>query len=434
MQVGMQHAGKIIGQGSYGCVTSPALPSTTPLPNNGNGYVSKFMKKSEAQDELHEFELIDTLDPTNRYHLGTPILYVPVLNEASLREVKGCRHAPSQKNFHHYRALLLKYGGVDIDKFCEKITNKTKVGQFWKAMGVALEGMVFFEKHYICHHDIKPSNLVYSPETNKMAFIDFGLMTQFQKMSQRAKHSELTGRVHWSYPLEYMFLNYDSYQQFMRLSSTQSREWENMFIEEFFQNKEDVFSSFDTTFYYFYSGGITTSIGRSIKEAHLRECFKGMRQYKNYEVFLRRTIQSIDCYAMGMTLQYALNQFFKKRLISQEIWKMGTALFREQMGNWNPQKRLLNFSTILASYRPFLELVESTTPLRPVFRGGRTHTRTRTRTRTNHHYTRANHANHLIFKKQSKIVYDDISPNIQDNIQKIIYNIHDKVGKNPSPR
>jgi serine/threonine protein kinase len=362
-----QHAGKVIGQGSYGCVLSPPLECEEPNLLQ-KGYVSKFMEVGEANSELKEFRTINKLDPTERYHLGKPIMCRPKNTVKNKNELKKCNNNPKTASLNRYRILLLKNGGTDLDKFCQQLPKSVNSAQFWNSAQQIVTGLYFFEKKHICHHDIKPSNIVYSPITKKMVFIDFGLMNSFRKIIEEANRSLIHGRFHWSYPLDYLLLNKNIFQSFVSLSLEKRQTMSNKFIRDFMNNKNDLFSSFDTTFYYFYGNQPFN------KEAHLRAFFDCIcKETITYSDYLQRTIQSIDSYAIGMTLSYAVNRFYESGKISQPVWNFGIQLFREEMGNWNPKLRNLNFTNILSKYQTFLSLIATTPnvpgPLAPK-RGG----------------------------------------------------------------
>lgn len=64
---------KVIGEGSYGCVHKPSLHCKNNSEIDYDDYVSKIMKNKDAENELKEFVTIGRYDPTNEFHLGSPI-------------------------------------------------------------------------------------------------------------------------------------------------------------------------------------------------------------------------------------------------------------------------------------------------------------------------------------------------------------------------
>ena len=76
----------IIGEGAYGCVHKPSIHcKTPPSPRfNYKNYVSKIMTTKNAKKELSEFLIIKNIDPTNEYHLGSPILCHPNIDNKNV--------------------------------------------------------------------------------------------------------------------------------------------------------------------------------------------------------------------------------------------------------------------------------------------------------------------------------------------------------------
>ena len=115
---------KVIGEGSYGCVHKPSIHcKTPPRPGfNYTNYVSKIMTTKNAKKELAEFLIIKNIDPTNEYHLGSPILCHPNIdNKKVTTAIDKCKYIKSnniETNEDKYSLLLLKYGGPDLKIFC----------------------------------------------------------------------------------------------------------------------------------------------------------------------------------------------------------------------------------------------------------------------------------------------------------------------------
>ena len=79
----------VIGEGGYGCVHQPSIHcKKPPKPNfKYTNYVSKIMENKEAIKELHEFVIIEKIDPKNEYHLDKPILCAPDLDEPNVKKI-----------------------------------------------------------------------------------------------------------------------------------------------------------------------------------------------------------------------------------------------------------------------------------------------------------------------------------------------------------
>jgi hypothetical protein len=67
----IQKGGKLIGQGSYGCVFRPMIPCEGKTIRE-KGKVSKVLHMTEAYKELEETKKIDKIDPKGIYHFVAP--------------------------------------------------------------------------------------------------------------------------------------------------------------------------------------------------------------------------------------------------------------------------------------------------------------------------------------------------------------------------
>ena len=143
-----------------------------------------------------------------------------------------------------YSLLILKYGGVNLSEFAKKMTfatstkaNADKMTRFWTEAVRLFEGIAVFSQHKLIHHDIKPDNIVYSQETNRLNYIDFGLMQKSNLVYKDCQKSNywLASKMHWSFPFEIMYLQKDKYMSFANLSEREK-------IKHF----DDIILSFDS--------------------------------------------------------------------------------------------------------------------------------------------------------------------------------------------
>jgi serine/threonine protein kinase len=197
----MSKTRKVIGEGSYGCVHKPSLHCEhAPTPNfDYNGYVSKLMKTKRAEEELAEFVKFHHYDPNDEYHLGTPIMCKPDLREPNImNDIKDCKRLSTDVNAHpqNYDLLVMKYGGPDLKIFCKDVitqylkSNKwEKSDKFWLEVHHLIRGLQFFRDSGIVHNDLKPQNILYNTKTNKLMFIDFGLMQTRAEIIRTSKNN-----------------------------------------------------------------------------------------------------------------------------------------------------------------------------------------------------------------------------------------------------
>jgi hypothetical protein len=81
---------------------------------------------------------------------------------------------------------------------------------------------------------------------------------------------------------------------------------------------------------------------------------------------LERTIDSIDVYGLGFTLQYILNCFYRQNVLDLIFFKRLTTFFYK-MYDFNPETREINIDNLLNEYETILQETEILTRLQKTF-------------------------------------------------------------------
>jgi len=366
---------KVIGEGSYGCVQEPSLHcASSPKPNfDYNGYVSKLMKTKRAEEELGEFVKFHRYDPNDEYHLGTPIMCKPDLRDVNvMKDVEQCKKlSPEIKaNPVDYDLLVMKYGGPDLKIFCKSKINqflKTKKDEksdkFWLEVHHLIKGLQFFRDSGIVHNDLKPQNILYDTKTNKLMFIDFGLMQTKSELIRTSKNNTNNQAVfHWSYPLDCGFMDYNAYSKYKRGLTNGYRtlvkdEIIGMLVSDSKKNTARLPlkrpEAFELFFSYINPSG--KDMTTPAKYAFIESFFDGLDGMitLEYDDYLNNAIDSIDVYGLGFTLQYILNCFKRHNAVSHDFFNLASALF-SRMYESNPDDRELNIYELLDEYESIL--------------------------------------------------------------------------------
>ena len=368
---------KVIGEGSYGCVHKPSIHCET-KPNKQfdyQHYVSKLMRNKHAIDELNEFVVIKQYDPNNEYHLGTPEICTPNVEEYGVKQsISKCKYIDAKKVEHDpddYKLLLLKYGGPDLSAFCEdgihdyiKTDKDNKCDKFWLEVHHLIKGLQFFRNNGIVHNDLKPQNILFDPKKCSLMYIDFGLMAKKNNMENLSKKSNNTlGIFHWSFPFDSGFINKDNYDKYKNYKVRKmDRMYKNQISDMIINgNKENQLKiplrnplSFRILFSYLNPYG--TEPSASTQYAYIQNFFDGFNNYidkHNYTEYLNNAIDSIDVFGLGFTLQYILNCFYRHHAVSLDFFTKASGLF-ETMYDFNPFTRNTNIENILDRYENIL--------------------------------------------------------------------------------
>ena len=190
---------KYINNGTYGCVFRPGV-SCEKKPNDLNTISKVFSSQvsTEEEYELHQ-DLISKIDPEGIFTLKLLGTCDIVADKLPMKEINKCG------NFDYYARqktvfpqIQYEYGGFDLSQASRRYSFETLFRAMWRVF----KGLVILDKKGYVHADIKPENMVYNDQTNKLALIDFGLTTEksiifTDEMSYLHKH------VYRYYPSEF---------------------------------------------------------------------------------------------------------------------------------------------------------------------------------------------------------------------------------------
>lgn len=176
------------------------------------------MLKKYALDEYGDMKTITNLAGIDKYIVSMPEICVPEPNSRFRKAVAECENedfptAPDEE----FRLLLYEDGGLSLRQFEKQMLPflpKNDVHIFLTKIFVLLEGLCFFNKNDIVHHDIKSHNVVYNMKTNVMKFIDFGIIQRRTQMVSNSKNNRNELAVsHVVFPPENEFANQSEYKK-----------------------------------------------------------------------------------------------------------------------------------------------------------------------------------------------------------------------------
>lgn len=243
-----QYGGKLIGEGSYGCVYKPALSCKsiytgkriTPPANK----ISKVVDEMTAMTEKKQYAIIDQIDPNEEFHIGLTDICIPDKpkkqpDPSNRSFIRDCplydptrRVPPSHKDL---RVMVHTDAGdpfhlwfnKHIDLFRQDTSPELWI-PFFQAIERLFLGLVVMAKNHFCHHDIKVDNVMIrtesapapyphtqgasssssEPSAYVMNYIDFGLSDTFEQMRETIYDKQYYPNVQYmiTYPPEMIFL------------------------------------------------------------------------------------------------------------------------------------------------------------------------------------------------------------------------------------
>lgn len=316
-----KYGGKVIGEGSYGCIHKPALKCKKTIKMNYKNKVSKVLNIDDAKKEMREYDIINKIDKKKEYFLGKPVQCdIDIKLKKNIKELKNCEiYDKLLYDVNQISLMVIEDGGMDLNKFSKMMEKKPKnnsnikiMKNFWKESIRLFKGLKLFIKNNVIHHDLKPQNIIYDVKKNRLNFIDFGLMNNINDVKILSKNSDNNlALFHFSFPPESGLLNKNIYINTVKLfqkyknNKTKLNELFNYtygnkeldyFIDIVFKSDED--------------------IDKYIKK--LYESFNKEYDINNYNSFLDKSLKTFDTYGLGLSLIVVLER--TKHLIDNNTY------------------------------------------------------------------------------------------------------------------
>lgn len=197
-----QKGGKVLGEGSYGCVIYPNI--ACPKTKSSDEYIGKLVNvnTNDIEPELIEVLRIRNIPDFNEYFAvveDTCSLSSMVdMNKMKLSQQNDLRRCMNSMDVHNVGQVIQyiqPYGGITFKEFREKNPKQpfTEVVPLYMRL---LKCLHVLNENGIQHMDIKVDNIVIHPNTGKLRLIDFGFAC-FTKDYKNLKRPDLLVR---SYP------------------------------------------------------------------------------------------------------------------------------------------------------------------------------------------------------------------------------------------
>ena len=245
---------KVIGYGTYGCVTKPRLSCKTTLKKKiPNSTVSKLLHKDDALEEMNEMKKISKIKNIDEYILQQPVQCAPKQDENFKKAFEECqglsyylyKYRDQPENL---RLLLMEDGGVNVEDYLENFLEKETYSNqclFFSSLLKLIQGLAFFRKNNIMHYDIKMKNIVYNVNTGSIKYIDFGMATTLSKRIIESKNNtNKMARSHTYYPPETSCSNEKDF-----IKSDSCKQYRDFFTyNQFIQKAVNTFDSYCLAF------------------------------------------------------------------------------------------------------------------------------------------------------------------------------------------
>jgi serine/threonine protein kinase len=386
----------LIGKGSYGCLYKPSITCHHSSENVASDfdyskYVSKLTKDTEAVRESSEIDKINQIDQEEKYHLGESFVCKPKINRGEYRRILSECNPITTIPPTELRILLIKDGGKSLYDYIKELNvsprvanylseNKdTIVDKFLIGAYNLFIGLRDFKAAGLVHNDIKPQNILIDPETGKMVFIDFGQMKTKAELVDLSNRSVNTnGQYHWSFPLACGLMNKNSYIIYQKFDEPNRIEYIKLLNDAIMNGQTDPAinkdvkrymsfphpENFEVIIKYFglpWPKPITQEAADFMMDTITDRFYEGMVQHmstetaelEKYDEFLDRTIDGIDIFGLGFTLEFCIRNLYPLGVVELSKVEILVKFFQE-MRSYNICNQKINIEEVLAEYTGIL--------------------------------------------------------------------------------
>jgi serine/threonine protein kinase len=325
---------ELLGQGSFGCVFAPKIPceKETPFVSQAKKVaktkqVSKvFIDKDDFSKELSKSKMAAKVDPEGKTML-LPTSSCKTSNEVVKAATKSAYHDCDAFIEHYVNSssrfyqLNMPYGGKRVDKYLKSLERKKDILQFLRDMIPVLEGLVLLDKQKVCHQDIKPSNMLYTPQGN-IILIDYSLMKSYDQIYTKPNLS----------PLKHRYLPYPpEYKMYVLFYKKQCSDHACPYLEEIRGNLYSFGGEKYQSYRVFHSA--------ADDEKYLRQLYKWtLTVADKLDAEYMKFANKIDVYSTGMCM-VMMHPYLTREGIKQSIVKQYEKLLYD-MTHPHPEKRI----------------------------------------------------------------------------------------------
>jgi hypothetical protein len=314
--------GKLIGQGTYGCVFQPPLVcKKKQLPKS---MVGKITAEQDFDVEMKAKKILSGIKEYKDYFLLPEDVCSPRVKSAQIDPDLSKCHVAKGHDISDFKQLSMPYGGVDVYKY--SLMNKEHI-PFFTLMRHLLEAGSLMLLHGFVHFDISAKNILID-KFGIPRIIDFGQSFSIHELSLQSIRNTWTvlGLEYPTEPPEITFLK--SLDEFNKYSFDDT-------IKLIMPKKNVLYL-------------IEKLLGIPVKEqiASLVKFFKSSIAFHNQDIvkFWKLYYTGFDSWAIGIILLTYLN----KMLVSYEFiesseWKLKSVLIVDiltKMLDVNPKERI----------------------------------------------------------------------------------------------
>ena len=289
------NGGKLLGQGTYGCVFYPSLKcSSTSKDMNDkkleSGVSKVFKKQKHMVEELAETQKVKKFDKKGKFTNRVLGSCGVSSSDIDKNDIEGCRISKKVLSNRNLYQIVYEHKGVDLNHFIK--TTPYAIEETFHYIHNLLKGIkILIDNKYI-HLDVKPDNILIT-DTNKALLIDFGLGRPFKHLYDMKESDYLL-----SYDYTWYAPEFKVFYNFVSEDGMSTTSFLKKLIKDTYHNYEDE-ELFDK---YSVKKGLKSFVSKLGKDR--REIEKSDSALKLY--FEKNFAHKADVFAIGMVMHKIL--------------------------------------------------------------------------------------------------------------------------------
>ena len=295
--------GKVLGQGSFGCVLYPSVPcdynQERYRPPTTEPMVSKVFIKNDRYYKMEQMmsRKIAKWDPRGKY------LIVPIDSCMTKRyrveknkAFPQCENIPA--NMDRFPQIVMPYAGDSLTNmlvnYYINYNKKYPVENWIRMLNNLLLGVYVMIKNQHVHQDIKPDNILVYNGVAKLS--DFGLTVPFSEAYNYYKNERIS-HPYYYYPPEYLFASY----YYMNKCQNECNENEMLQLWEEYISYVGPNAQTNYQNYLTQNQPVGTIAGNVIRNKLNTILYKYQQNPREWIQNVTQYIDRIDVYSLGMT-------------------------------------------------------------------------------------------------------------------------------------
>ncbi len=284
--------GKVVAEGSYGCVVTPPpkcqhiLKENQEVPKGAKTVAKLFGEHQSMVDEYRLSEEIANMDKDGRW--STP-LYNSCAVQAKYLANEDRTKCDATKNLGDNDVvtyIVMEYGGPSLEMYISQ-NQIISLREFCFIFETCLTGIITMHRKRYIHLDIKPGNILYDSQTRKCYLIDFSLMQPINAPFYRFDNMHILSYDYLWYPPEFYVL----------AKASQVNQLKGIDRQEMMDRFQKVYGRH----------GFLTNLETSIMAAETTDFITELEKKSNYSTFESlnhsKYLSQIDIFSLGMTLK-----------------------------------------------------------------------------------------------------------------------------------